>query len=172
MKFRLLFIFAVLLMIINSANAALTWVDASGTGISSVGVVAGDTVTVYLSSSDTVAYDPKWVGEDYVAGDAAVITGVTEVLNNAGDDGEVVDHTAVYPGWFDVSAADLSDPFDSIVAGKQWEVVISGLVLGSVDLSSDVYGTDDILTVNVTAVPEPVSIALLGLGGLLLRRRK
>ena len=69
-----------------------------------------------------------------------------------------------------VRAADLSPP-SAIQSGDQYDVTIQGYVTGTFGLDSDDYGTNDIL--EVTVLPEPMTVALLGLGGLfLLRRRK
>ena len=167
----------VLLMISLIASAAsaatsLTWVDSEGADITSVDVNLSGTVTVYLSADNNAAYDTKWVGVDYVSGtSAAELTGISMVSGRAGQDGS--GSMSSYVGWATVEAADLSEPFDSIIAGIQWAVTITGRNNGSIDMDSDIYeqgdGVNDILTVNV---PEPMTMILLGLGGLLLKRRK
>jgi hypothetical protein len=157
-----LLVLVCVLALASMANA--TTVDWS---VSAVTVEVGATITVQISASDNGFYDDIWVGND--PGGAAEVTSITEILNNAGDNGRI-DTPAVteYPGWYVVAAIDMSEPFDSVVAGAQFDAVITGLSEGSYDLYCDA-GT---LTVTVVPIPEPATIALLCLGGLLLRKKK
>jgi hypothetical protein len=150
------------LAVASLANATiLTW------SADSVNVAVNGTITVQLVASDNVFYDDVWVGADESL--IAQIQSITEVDNNAGDNGYAAAQS-VYPGWYKIGTADMSDPFNSVKAGAQFDVVIKGLAMGTYVISSDAYGQNDELTVNV--IPEPATMAILGLGGLLLRRKK
>ncbi len=142
-----------------NATTLLTW------SADSVLMNVGGSVTVQLVASDNQPYDPMWVGVD--ASLVAEITSITKLA--AASDGVVVDETGSYPGWWTVEAF-TNGSVNLVLAGDQFDVAISGLALGTYVIGSDAYGTSDLLTINV--VPEPATMALLGLGGLLLRRRK
>ena len=75
-----------------------------------------------------------------------------------------------------LETADMSDPFDSVQPGVQWTFDIDitatppGAMLLLLDADADLA---EVGSYELTGVPEPMTIALLGLGGLfLLRRRK
>jgi hypothetical protein len=73
-------------------------------------------------------------------------------------------------GWWTVMAKDLEAPI-TIASGNQYDVTVKGLATGTFGLDSDNLGTNDVL--EITVIPEPATIALLGLGSLfMLRRRK
>jgi hypothetical protein len=64
--------------------------------------------------------------------------------------------------------------------GETWEFVIQDYVnlfgkpaslLGSIGVPS-APGTPDLSSGSIIAIPEPATVALLGLGGLLLRRKR
>ncbi len=62
-----------------------------------------------------------------------------------------------------------------IAAGSQFNVNYSGGTLGQtakISLFIDPEYTTPVASVNVSIIPEPVTIALLGFGALFLRRRK
>ena len=157
----------VLILALSSMASAvllnLTW-SADSVTLNNV----GDTITVQISAPTNGNYDDTWVGID--TGNAAGVDTIVEILNNAGDSETLRDPVSTeFPGWWIVAAADMTEPFDSIKSGNQWDVTIKGLSAGTCDI--EVQGdTTDYL--HVTVIPEPVTIALLGLGSLLLRRRR
>lgn len=153
-----LLVLMVVLALSSMANATLlTW------SVGSVEVAPGGTITVQLLADDNLAYPDVWVGADLNG--VAEILSVVEVANNAGDSSLILDPVATaYDGWWTVAAADMTEPFNSIVAGAQFDVTFKALGVGSVDF----YAGDEVITV---IVPEPATIALLCLGGLLLRKK-
>ncbi|HUS73691.1 MAG TPA: PEP-CTERM sorting domain-containing protein [Sedimentisphaerales bacterium] len=165
-----LLILMLVLGMTSAANAVLTW-SADEVTID----LTSPTAVLQIISSTALAYPggPAWVGAEpsTVAEIASIVA-----LSGAGEDAELADPaTSGYPGWWTISAKDVTGtPGDTIVAGSQWDVTITGLMEGVYVISADSYGSagsDDLLT--ITVVPEPMTIALLGLGGLfLLRRRK
>jgi hypothetical protein len=167
MMMKKVLILLMVLGITSIAGAAtnLTW------SVDTVNVGVSDTVHVTLSADNNSAYDPKWMGN--TAGTIAEIVDVQKRAA-AGEDGAVVDKAPGSDGWWTLAAADTTGtPGDTIQSGIQYDVTIKGLAVGTYTLDSDYYGaggaTNDVLTI---IVPEPITIALLGLGGLLLRRRK
>ncbi len=156
----------VLMLVLGMASAAnatvLSW------SVDSITINLGQTSVVQLVANNVDPYDPKSVGA--TPGGLATITSIV-ARPAAGPDSQVKNPGETgYPGWWTVMALDLAAPY-TIEAGVQFDVTISCLALGTDYFDSDVYGTNDVLT--VVNVPEPMTVALLGLGGLfLLRRRK
>ena len=153
----------ILLLVLGLATAAnatvLTWsVDAV-----TINTDVSDTVVVQLAADDAEGFSSKWVGN--YSSTVADITGVV-ALAAAGDDATVSESTG---DWWNIGSSDSASPFN-IASGDQYDVTIKGLVNGTYTVGSDSYGTNDTLT--ITVIPEPMTIALLGLGGLFLRRRK
>jgi hypothetical protein len=69
-------------------------------------------------------------------------------------------------------AYDATIPTDSIDAGIQFEGILKGTATGTYTfglLNSGWVSQDSFV---LTVIPEPMTMALLGFGGLLLRRRK
>jgi len=147
----------------SAANAALTW------SVDEITIdLASPTAVVQIISDTTDAYTEIWAGAD-----ASLIAEITSMATLAGaaEGGAVA--SSAYLGWWVIEAVDFTPPSD-IAVGDHFDVTLTGLSLGTYVISTDSYGgagLDDLLT--ITVVPEPMTIALLGLGGLfLLRRRK
>ena len=168
-----LLVLALVLGMASLASASLTW-TVSGTGVTSVDVAKGGTVTVEIYSDSAEAY-PKgaaYLGT-YESPVYSSITGITATAA-AGGNYVIADVGGTYPNFWTVLAVDTQEPF-TVATGIQFYVTFTaGTTLGSnswmLDEESSAGGPTDYLTVNV--VPEPMTIALLGLGGLFLRRRK
>ena len=161
----------ILLMVlgISSVTYAVPTVNLSWS-VDSVTVAVDATVVVTLDADAAYPYNDKWIGN--TAGTIAEITTLPVDLAAAGEDGVVT--TTTFAGWWKVRAEDQTGtPDDTIQTGPQFSVTIKGLAVGSYTMGSDFYGensgTNDTLEIYV---PEPITIALLGLGGLFLRRRK
>ncbi len=162
-----LVLLALVLGMASMASAALTW------SADSVTVDIGNTLTVEVISDSAEAYPNgvAWIGS-YDNNGYGDITGITATAA-AGGDYEIQDPVASqFEGWWTVLAKDSSEPF-TVAPGTQFNVTIIGLAAGQYTLRLDDAenaGPADNLAVTVT--PEPMTLGLLGIGGLFLRRRK
>jgi len=156
-----LMILLLVLGIASVSNAAyvLTW------SADTLTLNIDETKVVTISSSTADPYG-VWAMNDVST--VAEVTAVSALANAGGNAAATKDYMG-YTGWWYLEAMDVSEPFTT-AAGAQWSVSIKGLAEGTYNLSTDAYGTDDVLA--VTVVPEPMTLVLLGLGGLFLRRRK
>ena len=143
------------------ASAGLTWSQ------NEITLGAGQTVTVQLITSDGAT------GKAWMAGDLTIASYTITPLPNAGDDASAyVYTTGSYAGWGYVDIVELPLIF---VPGPVFDVTFTGVSIGTITMSSDYYssfGAPDYLTIIRAAIPEPLTIGLLALGGLFLRRRK
>jgi hypothetical protein len=143
--------------------------------------IVNTAATVGLSGTYTVQVSSDvdsgaWTG--FMGNVATSVGSVTSAWANtiAGSDRQINPQGAPYSGYYQIKALDLSAPADTIQAGVQFEAVVIGLAEGSYnfylyDSSWSVPVSPD-GTFTLTVIPEPMTMALLGLGGLLLRRRK
>jgi hypothetical protein len=160
-----LLIFMLVLGMASAANAALTW------SVSAITIDIDETVTVNLVADHATQYG-AWMGASTPT--IADITAVS-ILTAAGGESKYTEDYKGYTGWWYLEAIDISEPFE-LTSGAQWDVTFIGQSTGVQSFVADDYqaagGTVDDM-IDVTVVPEPTTIALLGLGGLfLLRRRK
>jgi hypothetical protein len=149
----------------SGANAALSLVDAPADPIN-----IGETVTLLVNNSEDGAYG-AWLE---IPNQAVADYDGDPVFTAAGDPAGTSDLTTVegYPGWYLATVAS-TDPDNPILAGDHIEVRIIGVSEGTTVLN--LYEEDGVTiadTASITVIPEPVTIALLGLGGLFLRRRR
>ncbi len=159
--------FVVLMLVLAMASLASATVTVS---VSSNTVAVGGTVTISVSS-DTADYYMKYL--DMVKGTATL--GTVTIYPEAGTDAAVVDYSTETLYDLELNAVEL-DPADGqpVEAGLHFSVVATAT--GAVDdtftielLNGGTYELEDSET--VTIVPEPATIALLCLGGLLIRKK-
>ena len=147
----------------SMASAALTF------SVDTVTILTGATTVVGIES-DVAGF--AWTGYVGYAPGNAELTGMVATAA-AGPDATVTNDPFGYAGYYKIEALDYTPPSD-ILAGVQF----NGTITGHTEGTYNVYlmspwsapGLQDTLLVNV--IPEPMTLGLLGLGGLFLRRRK
>jgi hypothetical protein len=169
--------FLVVMMVlglVGSAQAALQ--------ISLNGAVAGDEITISVSDnivigvmSDTA--DP-WAGIlEYIPRDSQAAEWVGSVtINPIAGFRATAALAAGYATSWQLSAAAFPGEVPAVAPGEQFTIGFHCLAVGDVvvTLWGDAWDSGpvlDQLTIH-QVIPEPVTIGLLGLGGLFLRRRK
>ncbi|HDZ69066.1 MAG TPA: PEP-CTERM sorting domain-containing protein [Phycisphaerales bacterium] len=177
-----LLILVLVLGLASAANALTVSISTDGVNPagSSITVVPGQVVNLSIVSDTSGAAGNYWTYLEMNLPSAGTlpVAGSFTINPNAGSMASVVDQGT--PTFYDMLLT-ASDSTGSVVAGKHFSLTLTISPGAAIDGSDDfdiwtlvpndaTYSTDDVLTVNI--VPEPMTIALLGLGGLFLRRRK
>ncbi|NQT04010.1 MAG: PEP-CTERM sorting domain-containing protein [Planctomycetes bacterium] len=167
---RLLLLMLVLGMA-SSANAVLIQVDGQDPG-QAVDITEGFTSVISVVSEDT----SSWLGYIIVEEGGTGILGDAARLDAAGDIGTFSVYTEA--GWgagYELTVSMSQGGVPAIAVGPQFTINYSGGVLGEtarISLFLDPSYENPVDSVAITIVPEPMTVILLGLGGLFLRRRK
>jgi hypothetical protein len=175
----------VLFMVLGMASLAHAALSFDTTAISLAPGATSALITVQSDGSDgetiLTAIDYYYgAGSPTPAGgawDGGISFGSAAVLDDAGDDASIIAYTpsTSYPGirW---EAKDASEPFN-IAAGDWMEFKITASTTATpgrkYEVEADYFdtlGTSG--TLIVTIIPEPLTMALLGVGGLALLRRR
>jgi hypothetical protein len=163
-KFLMLFL---ILGLASAANATIITVDD----------MEGDSFEVDLQTTITVVSEDasSWLGYIIIEEGGAGSLENANVLDAAGDLGAASAYTEA--GWgsgFELSASMSPIGVPAIAAGPQFSFDYVGVVgdTATISVFADPDYTTPVASVNVTVVPEPMTILLLGLGGLFLRRRR
>ena len=164
---RAILLTSVVLCVTSVANATVSFED---TGLT---VTVNSTATFNIVSNDTAAY-LRYVGN------TPGIAKLTKMEKNPSDpgicgpDAQISPDPYGYDGYFSIEAKDSDPDTWDIVSGIHWRGTVT--TYGSPGTYYiDLYHTNFTTlcdTLPITIVPEPMTIALFGLGGLLLRRRK
>jgi hypothetical protein len=154
------------------ANAELTAieldVDGSHAG-ATITVVTGDTISLEMYSGNTDSGSAYLNLED----NGLYTLANPQVTTNAGDMGGYKGPYS-YGGYDYYSITVSKSGVGTITAGTMFLIdFTAGSSTGTVDVILQKFeGTTTMDTTTVNIVPEPMTIALLGLGGLFLRRRR
>ncbi|MBN2182967.1 MAG: PEP-CTERM sorting domain-containing protein [Sedimentisphaerales bacterium] len=154
----------------SAANALLLEVD--GVPTSTVELVQGTTSVITIVGEDA----SSWLGYIIVEeGGTGALSNIV-ALDAAGDLAAASPYQEA--GWgagYEINTGMSPSSSMPISTGPQFNVDYSGGELGQtakISLFIDPEYTTPVASVNVSIVPEPMTIALLGLGALFLRKRK
>jgi len=167
---RLLLLMLVLGMA-SSANAVLIQVDGQDPS-QVVDIAEGFTSVISVVSEDA----SSWLGYIIVEEGGTGVLGEAAKLDAAGDIGAFSAYSEA--GWgdgYELTVSMSQGGVPAIAVGPQFTMNYSGGVLGEtarISLFLDPNYENPLDSVAVTIVPEPMTVILLGLGGLFLRRRK
>ena len=164
---RKLLVLFLVLGLASAANAMLITVDE----------LQGDSFEVDITSTITVVSEDasSWLGYIIVEDGGAGSLENAVTLDAAGDIGAFTAYTE--PGWgtgFELTASMSPTGVPPLAAGSQFSFDYIGSVgdIATISLFLDPEYTTPVASVNVTVVPEPMTVVLLGLGALFLRRRR
>ncbi|MHC4325395.1 MAG: PEP-CTERM sorting domain-containing protein [Planctomycetota bacterium] len=163
---KLLVLFLVL-GLASAANALIIKVDDQ----------TGEDFEVDVQATITVVSEDasSWLGYIIVEEGGAGSLGNEVILDAAGNIASATPYTEVLWGaGYELTAAMSPAGVPPIAAGPQFSFDYVGEVgdVATISLFVDPEFTIPVASVNVTVVPEPMTVILLGLGGLFLRRRR
>ncbi len=169
-----------------SAASALTVnlsLDGSTAAPVSVNVTPGSTTTIYIISDTSGASGDYWTYLEWnlpSAGSMGVTFGGlpnADIFAAAGNTASITDWSgAIVDVEFNAAdsggnvAAGTHFKFDMTIGGGAATDGSDDFNIWTTKPNDGSYPVDDVLTINI--IPEPMTIALLGLGGLFLRRRR
>ena len=164
---RKLLILFLVLGLASTANALLIKVD----GLEGDFFEVDEQTEITVVSEDT----SSWLGYIIVEEGGTGSLENVAVLDAAGDLGAAAPYTEA--GWgtgyeLTASMGPAGDP--PISVGNQFSLDYIGAIgdTATISLFVDPEYTTPVASVNVTVIPEPMTVILLGLGGLFLRRRR
>jgi len=164
---RKMLVLFLVLGLASAANAMLINVDG----------LEGDSFEVDLTTTITVvSEDPSsWLGYIIIEDGGAGSLENPIILDAAGDIGAATAYTEA--GWgtgFELTASMSPSGVPAVAAGSQFSFDYIGAVgdTATISLFVDPEYTTPVASVNLTVVPEPMTVVLLSLGALFLRRRR
>ena len=164
---RKMLVLILVLGLASAANAMLITVDEQ----------EGDSFEVDITSTITIVSEDasSWLGYIIVEEGGAGSLENALKLDAASDIGAFTAYTEA--GWgtgFELTASMSPTGVPPLAAGSQFSFDYVGAVGDTATISffADPFYTTPVASVNVTVVPEPMTVVLLGLGALFLRRRR
>jgi hypothetical protein len=165
---RKILVLFLVLGLASTANALLITVDD----------LEGESFEVELQTTITVVSEDtsSWLGYIIVEAGGAGSLENAVVLDAAGDIGVASPYTAE-PEWglgYELTASMSPSGVPAVAAGSQFSLDYVGEVgdTATISLYVDPEYTTPVASVNVTVVPEPMTVILLSLGALFLRKRR
>lgn len=164
---RKILVLILVLGLASAANAMLITVDEQ----------EGDSFEVDIKSTITVVSEDasSWLGYIIIEEGGAGSLENAVKLDAAGDIGVFSAYTEA--GWgtgFELTASMSPAGVPALAAGSQFSFDYLGSIgdTATISLFLDPEFTTPVASVNVTVVPEPMTVLLLSLGALFLRRRR
>lgn len=160
-----------LLLVFGMASAAnAVYLQIDGVATDNVELVEGTTSVITVVGEDS----SSWFGYLIIENGGAGTLGEATILDAAGDLASYASYED--DEWTGYELTTGSSPGSSmpISAGSQFNVTFSGGTNGEtakISLYLDPEYTTPVSSVDVSIVPEPITIALLGFGALFIRRR-
>jgi hypothetical protein len=154
----------------STANAVMLQVD--GASAAYIAIEEGATSLITIVGEDA----SSWLGYIVVEQGGSGVLSDVAVLPAAGDLAAAEPYTEA--GWgagYMLTAAESPGSSTPISTGSQFNVNYTGGTLGEtakISLYLDPEYTTPVASINVSIIPEPMTIALLSLGALFLRKRK
>jgi len=164
---RKILVLFLVLGLASAANAMIIKVDEQ----------EGDSFEVDIKSTITVVSEDSstWLGYIIIEDGGAGSLENVVILDAAGDIGAASAYTEA--GWgagYELSASMSPTGVPAVTAGNQFSFDYVGAVgdTATISLFLDPEFTTPVASVTVTVVPEPMTVILLSLGALFLRRRR
>ncbi len=160
------FVLALVMGLVSAANGAATLVEGPVDPIN-----IGETATITVSNADDGGYLGWLQIADLTVADYDGMPELTAAGNPDGSSSSVTPY-ASDDAWYEFTVSSFA-PDNPVLAGGHIVVKVVGVSEGTTALNLYDEGGETLLSsFDITVIPEPMTIALLGLGGLLLHRRK
>ena len=165
-------VLALVLVLGLACSANATYLQIDGLSSDNYNLLEGSTATISIISED----GSNWLGYLIVPDGSPGTLSNPAVWDTAGNLGAAIPYTELDWGTgYELTAAASFGGVPAVEAGQQFTFDFSGGVAGQ-STQLLLFADPDYLTpldaITITIVPEPLTIALLGLGALFLRKIK